>query len=111
MIEIPAVLTTYMQGLVNRDVDKIAGTVAEDLAVIVPPRTLTKEEFLGFLRALYAGFPDWHYEHDVPEFQADVIAVKWRQGGTHTATFAVPGLAPIPATGRHVLIPEHYFFY
>jgi hypothetical protein len=63
------------------------------------------------LRALYAGFPDWHYDHDEPEHRGDVIAVRWRQGGTHTGTFAWPGLEPIPATGRSVMIPEHFFFY
>jgi hypothetical protein len=63
------------------------------------------------LRALYAGFPDWHYGHDEPEWREDVIGVKWRQGGTHTGTFALPGLAPVPATGKHVTIPEHHFFY
>ena len=31
--------------------------------------------------------------------------------GTHTGTFALPGLAPVPATGREVKIAEHYFFY
>ena len=34
-----------------------------------------------------------------------------RRGGTHTGTFAWPGLEPVPATGRAVRIPEHFFFY
>ena len=40
-----------------------------------------------------------------------MIAVKWRQGGTHTGTFAWPGLEPISATGRAVRVPEQFFFY
>jgi predicted ester cyclase len=111
MSGIPTVIHSYIEGLEAHDVDRIAATVAEDLAFVTPARTLTRPEFLGMLRALYAGFPDWHYDHDPPERRGDAIAVRWRQGGTHTGTFAWPGLEPIPATGRTVTIPEHFFFY
>ena len=33
-----------------------------------------------------------------------------RQGGTHTGIFAWPGLEAVPATGRVVTIPEHFFY-
>ena len=111
MTEIPAVMFAYIQGLENHDVDRIAGAVADNLAFVTPARTLNKEQFLAMLRALYAGFPDWRYDHDEPERRGDAIAIRWRQGGTHTGTFAWPGLEPIPATGRAVRIPEHFFFY
>jgi predicted ester cyclase len=111
MTAIPTVLESYIEGLKAHDVDRIAATVSDDLAFVTPARTLDKRQFLAMLRALYAGFPDWHYDHDEPERRGDVIAVKWRQGGTHTGTFAWPGLEPVPATGRAVRIPEHFFFY
>jgi predicted ester cyclase len=109
--EIPPVIRAYMDGLKSHDVDRIAETVSDDLAFVTPTKTLTKDQFLQMLRALYAGFPDWHYEHAPPELRGATIAVKWRQSGTHTGTFALPGLEPVPATGRMVRIPEHYFFY
>jgi predicted ester cyclase len=109
--EIPGVMVSYIQGLKTHDVDRIAASVADDLAFVTPSRTLNKEQFLAMLRALYAGFPDWSYDHDEPEQRGEMIAVRWRQGGTHTGTFAWPGLEPIPATGRSVKIPEHFFFY
>lgn len=111
MNELPAVLARYIEGLKAHDLDAIARTVAGDVAFVTLPDTLTKAQFLDMLRALYTGFPDWHYEHDDPEFRGDVIAVNYRQGGTHTGTFAMPGLAPIKASGKVVRIPEHYFFY
>jgi predicted ester cyclase len=111
MNELPAVLRNYLDGLKTHDVDKIGRAVADDLAFVTVERTLTKDQFLSMLRALYAGFPDWHYDHDAPEFRQEVIAVKFRQGGSHTGTFALPGLPPLPASGKRVLIPEHYFFY
>jgi predicted ester cyclase len=111
MNELPEVLHRYIAGLRAHDVEAIAGTVADEVAFVTPARTLDKAQFLAMLRALYAGFPDWHYDHDPPEFRNDVIAIRWRQGGTHTGTFALPGLAPVPPTGRKVAIPPHYFYY
>jgi hypothetical protein len=63
------------------------------------------------LRSLYAAFPDWRYEHSDPELRGNVIAVKWRQGGTHSGTLVMPGIEPIEPTRRTVTIPEKYFFY
>jgi predicted ester cyclase len=108
---IPAVLLAYIEGLKAHDVGKIADTVSDDLAFVSATRTLSKAEFLRMLVALYTGFPDWHYDHDAPEWQGDLLAVKWRQGGTHAGEFAMPGLDAIAPTGRKVQIPEHYFFY
>ena len=111
MQPIPKALTTYVEGLKTHDIEKIASTVSVDLAFIAATRTLDKPQFLAMLRALYTGFPDWNYDHDPIEFHERVYAVKWRQGGTHLGVWAMPGMDPIPPTGRSVKIPEHYFFY
>ena len=111
MKTIPPVFFIYIAGLKALDVNAIAMTVAEDLHFITQGSTRDKGQFLSFLRALYAAFPEWHYDHDEPELRDDGIAVKWRQGGTHTGTLAFPGLAAVPATGKKVTIPEQFFFY
>jgi predicted ester cyclase len=111
MPDIPTVIDSYIDGLKNHDIEIIAGTVSDDLAFVTATRTLNREQFLQMLGALYSGFPDWHYDHDRPEAWQGMIRIKWRQGGTHTRTFALPGLAPIHATGRKVQIPEQDFFY
>jgi predicted ester cyclase len=111
MPAIPPVLLDYIEGLAAHDVERIAGTVADDLRFIAATRVLDKAQFLAMLRALYTGFPDWHYDHDAPEVRGDVVAVKWRQGGTHTGDFVLPGMEAIAPTGRTVAIPEHYFYY
>jgi len=108
---VPSVLLTYIEGLKAHDVRKVADTVSDDLAFVSATRTLNKAEFLRMLGALYTGFPDWHYNHDAPEWHGDLLAVKWRQGGTHEGVFAMPGMDPVAPTGRKVRIPEHYFFY
>jgi predicted ester cyclase len=108
---IPPVLLAYIEGLKAHDVPNIARTVADDLRFVTPASTLTKEQFLTFLRALYSAFPDWHYDYDEPEVRANLIAVKWRQGGTHSSTLVLPGQAVVAATGKKVKISEQFFFY
>ncbi len=109
---VPPVLLRYIAGLQAHDVTAIAATVADGVAFHAAERTLTKQQFLAFLTALYAAFPDWHYDHDPPAARADgSIAVRWRQKGTHTGTLALPGRLPMPATGKAVVIPEQFFFY
>ena len=63
------------------------------------------------LRAFYRGFPDWNDDHDEPVVEGDRVTIGWRQGGTHTGTFVLPGMSPIAATGKSVKIPEQRFFY
>ena len=111
MTDVPPALQAYIDGLKTHDVQMIAIAVSTDLAFVSFGRTLNKVQFLDMLRALYAAFPDWRYDHSPPEAGEDVIAIKWRQGGTHTGTFVMPGLDPVDATGRKVTIPEQYFFY
>jgi len=109
---IPSVLSRYVAGLRRHDVAQIAGTVADDLVVVLPGRTLAKPDFLGFLTALYKAFPDWRYDHDEPERHDDgSFSVRWRQGGTQTEAFILPGKPPLAATGKAVRIPEQLFFY
>jgi len=58
-----------MEGLKKHDVDGIAAIVSDDLAFVTHTKTLSQEQFLQMLQALYAGFPDWHYDHDPPELR------------------------------------------
>jgi hypothetical protein len=109
----PAVLLRYIDGLKQHDLEQIASTVADDAAMVLPARTLTKAEFLGMLRALYDAFPDWHYDHDPPQPVGPMgqFSIRWRQGGTHTRPLALPGRPPIATTGKTIRIPEQHFYY
>ncbi|MDA1067488.1 MAG: ester cyclase [Verrucomicrobia bacterium] len=109
---IPQVLLDYMEGLRTHDVDLIASTLAEDVRFVTPAKTMGKAEILEFLTALYRGFPDWSYDHDgLKQLTDGGFAVRWRQGGTHTASLEFPGFAGVAPTGKTVAIPEHNFFY
>jgi len=109
--DIPPIFLEYIAGLKAHDVERIGATMADGLQVHSAGKVLAKPQFLPFLHALYTGFPDWTYDHDPPEWHGDLIAVKWRQSGTHTGVFVYPGLPPIAPTGRKVRIPEQYFRY
>ncbi len=112
MTEIPSALTDYMDGLRSHDVAKIGRTFSDGLKFVTPARSMAKAETLAFLTALYRGFPDWHYDNDPPDSLGDgAWRVKWRQGGTHRETLALPGFPAVPATQREVAIPAHYFYY
>jgi predicted ester cyclase len=110
-VEPPEVLQRYIRGLQTHDVELVASTAADELVFISATRRLDKPTFLSMLRALYTGFPDWNYAYDGVELADEVYAIKWRQGGTHTGTWTLAGMDPIPPTGKSVRIPEHYFFY
>ena len=112
MPEVPPALELYMAGLRSHDIGRIGDSFADDIRFVTPARTMERDDILAFLRALYTAFPDWRYENDPPVFRDDgMIGVKWRQVGTHTATLAFPGFDAYEATGRSVIIPEHFFHY
>ena len=109
---IAAVLMEYVKGLETHDVDKVATTVSDELLFISATRILGKADFLAMLNALYTAFPDWHYEYDgVEDRGQDNFAIKWRQSGTHTGAWALPGMESIAPTQKRVKIPPHYFYY
>jgi hypothetical protein len=112
MTPVPAPLLLYMDGLRTHDIGKIGRSFTDDIRFVTPVRSMDKDQTLGFLAALYEGFPDWHYDNDPPSLQPDGSwGVKWRQGGTHSRTLALPGFPEIPTTHRKVTIPEHFFYY
>ncbi len=108
----PAALLAYMDGLRAHDTSRIGEAMADTVRFVTPVRTMNKSEIFDFLGALYAAFPDWHYDNAPPALCPDGSwAVRWRQGGTHTGVLAFPGFPPVEPTCRRVVIPEHDFHY
>ena len=105
-------LFAYVEGLKAHDVAAIGASLAKEVRFVTPVKTMEKTSILEFLAALYAGFPDWHYDHDEPvRLGEGSYSILWRQRGTHTERLAFPGFAAVPATGGNVVIPEQCFFY
>ena len=105
-------LAAYVAGLKAHDVEAIGASLAEEARFVTPVKTMGKSSILEFLSALYAGFPNWSYDHDEPVRRDEgSYSILWRQRGTHTERLAFPGFEAVPATGRKVVIPEQRFFY
>jgi hypothetical protein len=105
-------LAAYVAGLKAHDVGAIGASLAEEVRFVTPVKTMKKSSILEFLAALYAGFPNWSYDHDEPVRRDEgSYSILWRQSGTHSAKLDLPGFAAVSATGKKVMIPEQRFFY
>ena len=110
--QLPLMMREYVEGLKTRDIKRIAPSLADELRVVLSARSLNKQQFLDYLTALYQAFPDWTYEHGEPQVSEDgSITIRWRQVGTHTAPWLLPGSLPTPATGKVIRIPWQRFTY
>jgi predicted ester cyclase len=108
-----AIVTEYFEALDAKDVDRAAGTLADDLVFVTPVEPWDKETLVRLLRALFDGFPDWRFGHGELRAHGDTVSTTLRMTGTHTGTFdaPVPGVKPRPPTGRRVELPAQDFHY
>jgi ketosteroid isomerase-like protein len=82
----------------------LSALAADDFTLIgVTPQPLDKNAFIGLGHALVSAFPDWNFNADNFSENGDQVSLKTRITGTHTGTLAaIPGVPPVPATGKHV---------
>src|SRR5579885_1669543 len=89
------------------DTAGLTSMVSDDFQFLgVTPQTLGKQEFLGFIQSLHTAFPDFKFNETSASESGDTATIKHKITGTHTGTFNVPGLPPIPATGKKFALPE-----
>ncbi len=84
------------------DFDRLNELFADDFAVDAPglPEPLRKDMLFQLIKTHYTAFPDWiHVIEDVIA-DADKVAVKLTQNGTHKAEYE-----GIPATGIKATLP------
>ena len=83
------------------------GMVMDDFQFLgVTPQPLGKAEFLGFIESLHTAFPDFKFNETSASESGDTATIKHKITGTHTGTFNIPGMPPIPATGKSFALPE-----
>ena len=91
------------------DFNKLSGMLADDMVFAGPvPEPLGKREFIGVQSALKAGIPDWKFNATDYKENGDKVTVNLQITGTQTKELKLPmpGMAPIPATGKHVSLPK-----
>jgi predicted ester cyclase len=91
------------------DFNKAGGMLTDDMLFAGPvPKPVSKVEFIGIQSAMRAGIPDWKFgASDFKENGNQVTAVLQITGTqTKELKLPMPGMAPIPATGKHVSLPK-----
>ncbi len=91
----------------SNDEQTITALVADDFKLSGPvPQPVGKQEFIGLMHVFYAAMPDFAFNISSYEENGDTVIAKSHITGTHTGVLALPGLPPIPPTGKKVRLPE-----
>jgi steroid delta-isomerase-like uncharacterized protein len=89
------------------DANALGPLIAEDFVLSGPtPQPLGKAEFIGFMHTMLAALPDFSFNISHFEENGDKVIAYSHVTGTHTGTFVLPGLPPIPATGKKISLPQ-----
>ena len=89
------------------DTAGLSSLVTDDFQFLgVTPQPLGKAEFMGFIESLHTAFPDFKFNETSTSESGDTATIKHKITGTHTGTFNIPGMPPIPATGKKFVLPE-----
>ena len=96
-----------LQAFTAGDVATLNNLMSDDFQFLgVTPQPLGKEEFLGFMQAMNTGFPGFKFEEIGASESGDTVKIKHHITGTHTGPLNLPGMPPIPATGKSIRLPE-----
>src|SRR5262249_34240267 len=88
--------------------DRIAGYLTEDFTFRgVTPQPVGKHGFIESQKAWFAGVPDWHLTPENLREEGGVVKADTRITGTHTGVLALPGMPPIPPTGKTFRTVDH----
>jgi predicted ester cyclase len=76
----------------------------------VLPQAMPAMEAFNMVGGLNAGFPDLKFEVQQVTVNGDQATVKAKISGTNTGTLSLPmpGMAPVPPTGKKVSIADAY---
>jgi predicted ester cyclase len=89
------------------DAQTLASLVADDFVLSGPvPQPLGKQEFLDLMHVMHTALPDFAFNISSFEEDGDTVIAKTHITGTHTGVLALPGMPPIPPTGKKVSLPE-----
>jgi predicted ester cyclase len=91
------------------DYAKVSGMLTDDMQFAGPvPNPVGKKEFIGIQSAMVAGIPDWKF--NVADFkeEGDKVMAVLQIAGTQTKELKLPlpGMQPVPATGKQVSLPK-----
>lgn len=91
----------------ENDEATLSPLVADDFQMRGPvPQPIGKQEFLGLMHVIHAAMPDFAFNIASFEEDGDTVVARSYITATHTGTLVLPGMPPVPATGKKVSLPE-----
>jgi predicted ester cyclase len=105
------IVRTFIQAWENQDFDTLNDYLADDFQLVgVTPHPLDKRWLIADTKARWAAFPDWKFNLRIVEEQGNTVKAVSRVKATHTGTLIppIPGMPPVPATGKTITQPEEY---
>src|SRR5512140_2165284 len=92
--------------------EKVRSMLAPDAMASggVLPKPMPAMDAFGMVGGLNAGFPDLKYDVKQVTVNGDQATVRAQVSGTNTGTLTLPmpGMTPIPPTGKKVSVPDAY---
>ncbi len=88
---------------------KFAEYLADDLVFAGPvPEPVGKREFIGIQTAMVAAMPDWKFNGKDFKQDGDKVTATFQITGTQTRelNLPMPGFPKVPASGKHVSLPQ-----
>ncbi len=92
-----------------RDLEKAFAFFADDVVINnFMPQPVGLEEFKAANEANLAAFPDWHFDIKQMQTQGNKTTVTVQVTGTQKGPINMPGMPPIPASGKKVSVPDKF---
>ncbi len=96
-----------LQAFSSGDNATMNSLLADDFQFLgVTPQPLGRQEYLGFMHSINTAFPDFKFEEVSSSESGDTVTIKHHITGTQTGPLNLPGVPPIPATGKKIRLPE-----
>jgi hypothetical protein len=79
-------------------------TYTDDMTLSGPvPMPLNREQFVGLMRSLHDGIPDWNFHASNHRVEGDTVHMDVQISGTQTRTLPglMPGMPDFPASNKH----------
>lgn len=102
------VVKTGISAVENGKIDQYQSQLTDDMVFAGPvPQPVGKREFIGLQKALTEAMPDWKFNATDYRQMGDKVSAMVQITGTQTGTLnlPMPGMKPIPPTGKHVSLP------
>jgi predicted ester cyclase len=106
------IVSEVLNAIDAHDLRKASARTAEDLVVTDPTLagSLDKAAFFAQMDAILTAFPDWKYDLESLDAEGKRVTVSVVALATNTAPLKLPGMPVVPATGKHVSIPDRFVF-